>query len=126
MALPKDKVFVLTEHGQQIRFVGQMLDGRATFGQLPRPLLPPRMPTAPRRYTEWIRPAVEPAEAVDAARTTPLLEGCLLPARSRRKRPCCLKQGQGVKWLACQRQKKPLLSVEAEPVWVRRHVAASR
>ncbi|MCA9998887.1 MAG: type IV secretory system conjugative DNA transfer family protein, partial [Anaerolineales bacterium] len=61
MAMPKDKVFVLTEHGQQIRFVGNRLDGRESFGQLPRPPLPPPMPVTPRRYTEWILPTAEPA-----------------------------------------------------------------
>lgn len=66
MALSKEKVFVLTEHGQQIRFVGQKLDTRATFNQLPRPPLPPTVPTTPRRYTQWIRPAVDPSEAAAA------------------------------------------------------------
>jgi type IV secretory pathway TraG/TraD family ATPase VirD4 len=80
MAMPKDKVFVLTEHGQQIRFVGNRLDGRDTFGQLPRPPLPPQIPTAPRRYTEWIRPAVEPAEAEDAAKDDAITGG--MPAAS--------------------------------------------
>ncbi len=104
MAMPKDKVFVLTEHGQQIRFVGNRLDGRDTFGQLPRPPLPPQISTAPRRYTEWIRPAVEPAEAEDAAKDDALLAGSLLPAPSRSKRPCCLKQRQWVQSLTSKAQ----------------------
>ncbi len=75
MAMPKDKVFVLTEHGQQIRFVGNRLDGRDTFGQLPRPPLPPQIPTAPRRYTEWLRPAVETAEAAEAIKDDAAADG---------------------------------------------------
>ncbi|MAU01410.1 MAG: hypothetical protein CL608_30080 [Anaerolineaceae bacterium] len=54
MAMSKDKVFVFTEHGQQIRFVGQRLDTRATFSQLPPPPIPPNVPKSPRLYTQWI------------------------------------------------------------------------
>jgi len=118
MAMPKDKVFVLTEHGQQIRFVGQMLDGRATFGQLPRPLLPPRMPTAPRRYTEWIRPAVEPAEAVDAAKDDATAGG-LQAARTEPKETAVLpeaREGGEVVGMSEAEEALAIRGPEAEPL----------
>lgn len=60
MAMSKDKVFVFTEHGQQIRFVGQRLDTRATFSQLPPPPIPPNVPKSPRLYTQWLQTPEEP------------------------------------------------------------------
>ncbi len=54
MALSEGRVFVFTEKGQQVRFTGQRLDSREIFSQLPPPPRPPRLPTAPRRYTAWL------------------------------------------------------------------------
>jgi type IV secretory pathway TraG/TraD family ATPase VirD4 len=54
MGLPKGQVIVLTEQEQQYRFIGQRLDSREFFKQLPRPPQPPSLPRALRHYTPWL------------------------------------------------------------------------
>lgn len=64
-AMSKDKVFVFTEHERQIRFVGQKLDTRSTFSQLPPPPIPPKVPKSTRLYTEWLQTDENGASAAE-------------------------------------------------------------
>lgn len=67
IAIAEEQVFVFTQQGQQVRFVGQRLDNREMFPNLPPAPPPPRPSAAPRQYTEWMAAGAEAAPAAPAA-----------------------------------------------------------
>ena len=67
MALGDENVLVFTGQDQQLRFIGQRLDSRSLYAQLPPPVWLPKTKTQPRIYTEWLPEAAKPIQPAEPA-----------------------------------------------------------
>jgi hypothetical protein len=65
MALGDENVLVFTGQDQQLRFIGQRLDSRVLYDQLPPPVWLPKSKTQPRTYTEWLPEAAKPIQPAE-------------------------------------------------------------